>query len=229
MDRYNEPADTVDSPSRDILNSPSDRTTPSMEPLSLPSSMISAEEDDAQLRSVHSSLLGLLRQQMEFTLVDTEVGRLQGHQDLKEMFSRLMFDPTTVQRIRYFADMIELIERKLDALKPRIAQEIAAEDNRIAELDTDEESEEESDDEPAVSASNVFDSDDLIIDPEMNDPYASIEFDSDDEPVMEGSGPYDPFAVFGESKTEGRLSESKSQDESDSDRELDDVASRLRF
>ena len=48
--------------------------------------MISAEEDDAQLRSVHSSLLGLLRQQIEFTLVDTEVGRLQGHQDLKEMF-----------------------------------------------------------------------------------------------------------------------------------------------
>jgi hypothetical protein len=179
--------------------------------------MLSAENDDAQLKSVHGSILSLLRQKVEFAPVQTEVGNLQGHQDLKDLFDRLMFDPGLVQRIRYFADMLEMIEEKLSVLEPIVAQQRASEDARLAEADTETESEAES------GSDNEL--------PPSRRSSGVILFDSDDEDVPEG--PYNPFAFIEDAATESET-ESELEDYEDWLDGIDNadsvlVSSGLRF
>ena len=105
---------------------------------------------------------------------EAAVNRLQGHQDLKDMFAEVldMFaelgDMVFIYRTRRLLDMLELIQSKQDALEQAMIEE--AEENELAEAETDTgseaESESESDDElPFVRQRNMpsgvtFDSDD---------------------------------------------------------------------
>lgn len=124
-------------PRRDlsILDSPSDRSPDNMQRESSPPrrgglrqptlvdspygsfAAFSDGDDIEQLRSIRMSLLALLRTQVDFSTVASQMQDLQGHEDLKDKFDMLLLDPTEAQRIRYFADMIELVQSKLDVLE----------------------------------------------------------------------------------------------------------------
>ena len=136
MQRYNEPAEQIDSPSRSILDSPSSRSPPrslrqataraDSPPRSLrqatlldssaASAVLSREEDASQLRLIFSTLLDLVREDIDYEEARTDVYNLEGHQDLKDMVDALR-SMDVIGGIRQLADMLDLVQNKREALE----------------------------------------------------------------------------------------------------------------
>ena len=124
------------------------------------------EQDDIQLDSLQSTIRDLIRENIGLDEADTAINNLQGHQDIKDMFSGVG-SMEYVPRVRVLLDILDLIRTKQDALAQAMIEE--AEENELAEAETDTgseaeseaESESDSDDEPLRQPSGVtFDSDD---------------------------------------------------------------------
>lgn len=123
------------------------------------------EQDDIQLGRLYNVLRDLIREVIDPDEAEAAVNRLQGHQDLKDMYSRLGMVEEYEPGVRILLDMLELIRTKQDALEQAMIEE--AEDNELAEAETDTgsevESESDSDDEPLRQPSGLtFDSDDEV-------------------------------------------------------------------
>ena len=122
MQRYNEPAEQIDSPSRSILDSPSSRSPPrslrqaTLLDSSAASAVLSREEDASQLRLIFSTLLDLVREDIDYEEARTDVYNLEGHQDLKDMVDALR-SMDVIGGIRQLADMLDLVQNKREALE----------------------------------------------------------------------------------------------------------------
>ena len=147
MQRYNEPAEQIDSPSRSILDSPSSRSPrrslrqatarADSPPRSLrqatlldssaASAVLSREEDASQLRLIFSTLLDLVREDIDYEEARTDVYNLEGHQDLKDMVDALR-SMDVIGGIRQLADMLDLVQNKREALEALDQLESATED-----------------------------------------------------------------------------------------------------
>ena len=149
MQRFNDPVPTP-SPRRGDLRQP---TVNSFTPFS-------RAEDVDQLESIFTSMRGLISEGIGSVTRSTwdqyqyEVERLEGHQDIKDMFASLdgmEFIPS----LRRMADILELIDTKLEALEAQSDLEghlegvIASVSNmtldEIANADTDVETDAEPD------------------------------------------------------------------------------------
>lgn len=119
-----------------------------------------------QLEDMSRAMRALIREDLEFVeprqfqLFQTEVDSLQGHQDIKDMFAGLD-DMEFIPSLRRMADILELIDTKLEALELEAARArsnlegaVAGVDmslDEIANADTDVEIDTEPDDEEDVS------------------------------------------------------------------------------
>ena len=115
-----------------------------------PAQELSANErDDIQLDSLQSTIRDLIREDIGLDEADTAINNLQGHQDIKDMFSGVG-GMEYVPRVRVLLDILDLIRTKRAVLAQAIIEE--AEENELAEADTDvgleADSESDSDDEP---------------------------------------------------------------------------------
>jgi len=146
MQRFNDPVPTP-SPRRGDLRQP---TINSFTPFS-------RAEDVDQLEEMSRAMRALIREDLEFVEARTIVDSLQGHQDIKDMFASLdgMFANgiELVPVLRRLADILELIDNKLEALEAQGELEGAAgmSLDDIANADTDVEIDTEPDDEEDVS------------------------------------------------------------------------------
>ena len=107
MESYNEPAPRTPTRPRvtfDIQSSPSGNDF----------APFRREDDIAQLSRVYSALRAFIRETYTLDEAATEVRNLDGHQDLKDMIPENM---GYVDRLRRLADMLELIQNKLDNLR----------------------------------------------------------------------------------------------------------------
>ncbi len=150
MQRFNDPAPTP-SPRRGDLRQP---TANSFTPFS-------RAEDEDQLESIRSSMLALITDGIVTVVARTwdqyrwEVERLEGHQDIKDMFASLdgmEFIPS----LRRMADILELIDTKLEALELEALRAQDGLERSDADMDVE-------DDEPApppLRRRLVFTSDD---------------------------------------------------------------------
>ena len=109
-------------------------------------------EDEDQLLLMFRTMRELIREDIEYAEAETIVDSLQGHQDIKDMFASLdgmEFIPS----LRHMADILELINTKLEALEAQSGLEgvVASVDmslDEIANADTDVETDAEPDAEP---------------------------------------------------------------------------------
>ena len=174
MQRYNEPAEQIDSPSRSILDSPSSRSPPrslrqaTLLDSSAASAVLSREEDASQLRLIFSTLLDLVREDIDYEEARTDVYNLEGHQDLKDMVDALR-SMDVIGGIRQLADMLDLVQNKREALEALDQLESAAAtvdpvdpaDPADAETDVEPVSDSETESEEESDALG-YDSDDLL-------------------------------------------------------------------
>ena len=177
MQRYNEPAEQIDSPSRSILDSPSSRSPPrslrqaTLLDSSAASAVLSREEDASQLRLIVSTLLDLVREDIDYEEARTDVYNLEGHQDLKDMVDALR-SMDVIGGIRQLADMLDLVQNKREALEALDQLESAAAtvdpvdpvdpaDPAGAETDVEPVSDSETESEEESDALG-YDSDDLL-------------------------------------------------------------------
>lgn len=144
MQRFNDPVPTP-SPRRGDLRQP---TVNSFRPFS-------RAEDEDQLLLMFRTMRELIREDIDFADARTIVNSLQGHQDIKDMFASLdgMFANgiELVPVLRRLADILELIDTKLEALEAQSDLEgvVASVDmslDEIANADTDVETDAEADD-----------------------------------------------------------------------------------
>lgn len=116
-----------------------------------------------QLQELSRAMRALIREDLEFVeprqfqLFQREVDSLQGHQDIKDMFAGLD-DMEFIPSLRRMADILELIDTKLEALELEAARArgnlegVAGMSlDEIANADTDVETDAETDDEEDVS------------------------------------------------------------------------------
>jgi len=108
MQRYNEPPPSTPpaSPRRGDLRQP---TINSFTPFR-------RSDDDDQLTSLFRTIRDLIREDIEFEDAEAEVNNLQGHQDIQDMFARLD-NMDFIPSLRLMADILELIDNKLEALE----------------------------------------------------------------------------------------------------------------
>ena len=140
----------------------SSRSMPARAP-SPPAQELSANErDDIQLDRLQSTIRDLIREDIGLDEADTAINNLQGHQDIKDMFSGVG-GMEYVPRVRVLLDILDLIRTKQYALAQAMIEE--AEENELAEAETDTgseaESEPDSDDERhRANLREIFASDD---------------------------------------------------------------------
>ena len=138
------------------------------------------EQDVLQLDRLYNVLRNLIREVIEPDEADTAINNLQGHQDLKDMYSRIGMVEEYEPGMRILIDMLELIRSKQDALEQAMIEE--AEENELAEAETDTGSEAESE----VESESASDDEPLIRQP------SGVTFDSDDEDA-EDAEDFDDF------------------------------------
>ena len=111
-----------------------------------------------QLESLYTDIRNLVGENIEFSVVQTAVESLQGHQDIKDMFDGVG-DMDFVPGTRRLLDILELIDNKTDALEALDDLEAVNADvdmslddiaNADTEVDTDSDAETDSDDEGVV-------------------------------------------------------------------------------
>lgn len=107
MQRFNEPPRTPSpSPPRTgILRQP---TISSFAPFR-------RDDDMRQLMRLYTDIRNLVLQDIEFSIVQTAVDNLEGHQDIKDMFAGID-DLDFIPGTRRLLDILELIDNKTDAL-----------------------------------------------------------------------------------------------------------------
>ena len=211
----------------------SSRSMPARAP-SPPAQELSANErDDIQLDSLQSTIRDLIREDIGLDEADTAINNLQGHQDIKDMFSGVG-GMEYVPRVRVLLDILDLIRTKQDALAQAMIEE--AEENELAEAETDTgseaESESDSDDELLLRQPSGF-----TFDSGDEDAEDAEDFDDFlDRMAREGAGPSPIEIPGGESKLDYDSDDLASLMDSDDDAAIDianadtvDVSAQLRF
>lgn len=209
----------------------SSRSMPARAP-SPPAQELSANErDDIQLDSLQSTIRDLIREDIGLDEADTAINNLQGHQDIKDMFSGVG-GMEYVPRVRVLLDILDLIRTKQDALAQAMIEE--AEENELAEAETDTgseaESESDSDDELLLRQPSGF-----TFDSGDEDAEDAEDFDDFlDRMAREGANPVEQPG--GESKLDYDSDDLASLMDSDDDAAIDianadtvDVSAQLRF
>lgn len=191
MQRYNEPAENYlsdsdeiefndsnesdnEQPQRVLLRQPTLINSPSMND----SAPLSRDEDIAQLENAGSVLRAFIREVYTLDDAATEIRNLNGHQDLKDMIPENMGYIDTLRRL---ADMLELIQNKLDDLRAQNELEQVAANETMSPVSLEYESGGygTTDTEPESESELDSDQDDLYVTPPRSVP--EIAYDSDDE------------------------------------------------